>query len=599
VAYTPIPKGTQDWDVPVNDAFTSQDGRITTLENEIGGANYYFLVAASTAPESVKAKADFIADGLNDQLAIQQAVDAAFNLGGGIVQLSVGVFSTTAPVTLHPLVTLQGVHGDQIFNPGQLTSLSYIAPSATFVGGAAIVMLGQTAGGYTNKPADQRIRHLTIQGDASAADVHGIQASDYIHGVTLEDVAIVRVTGKGIYTFTENGAQPFSWTMRRVLVDNSNGVGIHLINHTDFTAVDVISIGAGGDNFVLSNMPNSRMIGCRAEWSEGHGYKIEGDWGTGAGSGGILFSGCSTDRNKFNGFDITSTGNAPITLTGCYTRRDGRNNNSGGGGFAGIYAAGATTPIIITGWAQYPGQDDNATGVVSPQVGGYFSNNTAVQIDGSYIHGATTAVTQSGNAIFLQGDTVVYTTGDTAAPIRTVPFDDSEFKQSDYGFQAWTGDPGVISGSGFTLAAGTVYLQKVKIVSQTTTISNVHTYVSTAGTALTANQCVAGIYDINGNRLAVTADQSGTWNSTGGKTMALTAPVALPAGYYYVALVANGTGTLPSVSGSAGNTGVTNVNLATGVSRALNTAAGNTSLPATITLGSQTPNIAVRWCALS
>jgi hypothetical protein len=33
MAYTPIPKGEQNWDVPVNDAFTSQDLRITGTEN--------------------------------------------------------------------------------------------------------------------------------------------------------------------------------------------------------------------------------------------------------------------------------------------------------------------------------------------------------------------------------------------------------------------------------------------------------------------------------------------------------------------------------------------------------------------------------------
>lgn len=418
MAFTPIPENTDPWFQQANDAWSDQDARITELENATAGANYYYLVASSTAPESVQARADFVADGLQDQLAIQQAVDAAFAMGGGIVQLSAGIFSTTAPITLHPLVTLQGMHGDQIFNPDQAVSLSYIAPSATFVGGAAIVMLGQTAGGYTNKSAEQRIRHLTIVGDDSAADVHGIQASDYIHGVTLEDVGIVRPTGKGIYTFTENSAQPFSWTMRRVMVDNSVGVGIHLINHTDFTGIDVISIGAGSDAFVLSNMPNSRMIGCRAEWSEGHGYKIEGNWGTGSGSGGMIFSGCSTDRNRANGFDITSTGNAPISLTGCYTRRDGRNDGSGGGGFAGIFVAGATTPLVISGWSQYPGQDDGGAGVNSPEIGGWFHGNDCIQLSASYIHANATGIDQATNTIY-QANNLVTATGDTTTPVRT------------------------------------------------------------------------------------------------------------------------------------------------------------------------------------
>lgn len=35
MTYTPIPAGSADWDVPVNAAFTSQDGRITTAEGNI------------------------------------------------------------------------------------------------------------------------------------------------------------------------------------------------------------------------------------------------------------------------------------------------------------------------------------------------------------------------------------------------------------------------------------------------------------------------------------------------------------------------------------------------------------------------------------
>jgi hypothetical protein len=39
VTYTPIAKGTSDWDVPVNAAFTDQDGRITTNSTSIDTIN--------------------------------------------------------------------------------------------------------------------------------------------------------------------------------------------------------------------------------------------------------------------------------------------------------------------------------------------------------------------------------------------------------------------------------------------------------------------------------------------------------------------------------------------------------------------------------
>ena len=420
--------GQTNWDVPLNTALTDLDGDVTNinsiidavpgLETRTAGETWYRLVAASNATANVKAKADFVCTGTNDQVQIQSAIDAARTEGGGIVKLSSGSFNTSAPITLHPTVTLQGQHGDQIFNPLQATVGSYIKPQNPFTGGAAIVLLGQTAGGYTTKSAEQRIFNLTIDGSNSGANVHGIQASDYIHGVVLRDVAVKQVTGKGIYTFFENGAQPFSWTFQRVVVDNAADVGMHLINHSDCTMVDVVVIGSGGNNYTLSNMPNSRLIGCRAEWSDAHGFYITGNFGTGQGSGGLVMAGCSTDRNGFNGIFIDATGNAPLVFEGLMTRRDGRNNNAGGGGYAGVQATASTAPILLGDWACFPGVDDDGTGVNSPQYGLSATNNTFIQYDNVYLHANTAGLNNGGGNTNLRGGAnVTFATGTTAAPV--------------------------------------------------------------------------------------------------------------------------------------------------------------------------------------
>lgn len=422
--------GQTNWDVPLNAALTELDGDVVAINNVIdavpgletrtAGETWYRLVAASTATNNVKAKADYVCTGTNDQVQIQAAVDAARTEGGGIVKLSSGSFNTSAPVTLHPTVTIQGAHGDQIFNPTQLTVGSYIKPQNPFTGGAAIVLLGQTAGGYTGKSAEQRIFNLTIDGSNSAAAVHGIQASDYVHGVVLRDVAIKQTTGKGIYTFTENAAQPFSWTFNRVVVDNAADVGMHLINHSDCTLVDVVVIGSGGNNYTLSNMPNSRLIGCRAEWSDAHGFHITGNYGTGQGSGGLVMAGCSTDRNGFNGVFIDATGNAPIVVEGMIVRRDGRNNNAGGGGYAGVNVNAATAPVLLGDLACYPGVDDNGTGVNSPQYGLSATGSTLVQYDNVYLHANTAGLNDGGGNTNLRGGAnVTFASGATNAPVRT------------------------------------------------------------------------------------------------------------------------------------------------------------------------------------
>jgi len=408
--YSPIAHGTLNWDVPVNAA-------LAALWAEISGATFYTLVAAASAPTSVKNKAQYVCDGTADQVQIQSAVDAAFAAGGGIVQLSPGVFFTSAPVTLHPTVRLIGTHGDQIFNTGQLTVTSYIRPVAGFAGGAAIVMLDQTDGGYSNKSAEQQIQALTIDGTGVGGTVHGIQGGGYIHGVLLRDVTVKNVTGKGIYTFTANGSQPFSWNFHRVVVDNPDGVGIHLINHSDCTMTDVISIGAGDNAFTLSNMPNSRLLGVRAEWSEGHGYYITGGWGTGQGSGGMSMVGCSTDRNRFNGILVDATGNAPLIFSAVACRRDGRNGGAGGGDYSGFRATAAGMPVIIDNLVTYPGVDDDGTGTNSPVNGFKASGSTYVALNSGFLHGATNGYVDGGtNAVLRRGPNIGERTGTTAAP---------------------------------------------------------------------------------------------------------------------------------------------------------------------------------------
>ena len=642
MAFTPIPEGTLNWDDPLNAALTDQDQRITenagnisgavstandalnqvaalggdvtdltntvgTLEGDVSaaqsdiislqartdGQNYYYLVAASGAPAEVKNKADWVATGTNDQWPIQDALDAAEALGGGIVQLSAGVFNTSAPITIPPCVTLRGVHGNQIFNPDQLEPVAYLAPQADFVGGAVIVMLGQTAGGYADKSAEQQVQDLTITGTLSAAGVHGIQASDYIHGVKLINVCINRVTGKGIYTFTENGAQPFSWTMNKVVVDNAGGVGYHLINHTDLTMIDSIAIGCQSDGYVLSNMPNSRLIGCRSEWNSGHGYKVEGNWGDGQGSGGMQVTGCSTDRNMLNGFDITSTGNGPILLTGVTTRRDGANWNAGGGGYAGIFCAGAETPVVISGWNNYPGQNDDGTGAPSPEVGLAVNNNSSVQLGTSYVHAVTTSINDPGNnAVFTKSPEVVLATGPSDTPVRSVPIADMEWQPGDSGFKAWTQDPLNATGDASS-TSGTIYFSKVA-VRNTTTVSNLNVVVAVIGAGLTAGQNLLGLYSAAGTKLGETADQSGNWGTLGMKSPALTAPVVVQPGYYWVAMMSNGSTPARFLRGNSQSSSALN----TGNLRHVNTTS-NTSLPASFTPGSANTDNNGRWAALS
>lgn len=175
----------------------------------------------------------------------------------------------------------------------------------------------------------------------------------------------------------------------------------------------------------------------------------------------------------------------------------------------------------------------------------------------------------------------------------------TDFLPSDHGFLAWTAEPGTSSPASTAITAGQIYFSKLKLAAAAT-ISNVIYNVSAVGVGTTAGQCFVGLYDAAGNRLGVSADQATNFTVLGAKTAAIT-PVNVGAGFYYVAFLSNSSGAAPQVSGTGGTgaPSVVNINLSMAVARSLTTAAGNTSLPTSISFAAQSVNSVLRWGALS
>jgi hypothetical protein len=154
-------------------------------------------------------------------------------------------------------------------------------------------------------------------------------------------------------------------------------------------------------------------------------------------------------------------------------------------------------------------------------------------------------------------------------------------------FIAMNLDP-ALSGAATALTSGTVHMQRIDLVTAAT-ISTIHQAAITAGSGLTAAQNFAGLYNAAGTRLAVTADQSVAWTTTGEKNMALVAPVAVPAGTYYVALLSNGT-TPPQflrMAVSASVADIVNHGLTTSTARWTTGPTAQTTLPVSITMASR------------
>ncbi len=227
-----------------------------------------------------------------------------------------------------------------------------------------------------------------------------------------------------------------------------------------------------------------------------------------------------------------------------------------------------------------------------------FTAGAILTVNGAQALRNTTApaAPSSGITLYAQDDLLKLKTP-TATSLIGPGAASPEFTPADHGLITWTADPANLRSGGDATVSGTIYLAKVKIL-EAVTVTNILVGVVGTPAGLTAGQCFAGLYSAAGTRLGVTADQATAWATTGAKTMALTAPVAVTPGFYYVALLAVGT-TPPQFIGGAGGSSITNVGLATAASRFLTGPTAQTSLPASITLSSGTANIGARWAALS
>lgn len=161
-----------------------------------------------------------------------------------------------------------------------------------------------------------------------------------------------------------------------------------------------------------------------------------------------------------------------------------------------------------------------------------------------------------------------------------------------HGFTGWVFDPALIAGSA-TLTAGVVYLSKIRVPAGTVT----NLVFQTTANGTTLSNCYAALFNTSGTRLGVSADQTTPWTAAGTQTAALTTPYSAAAGYYYVAILCNGT--TPPTFVRAGNTAGVNVGLTAGSHRFCTSGTSQTAMPAAITMGSAAAAAQAIWAAVS
>lgn len=171
---------------------------------------------------------------------------------------------------------------------------------------------------------------------------------------------------------------------------------------------------------------------------------------------------------------------------------------------------------------------------------------------------------------------------------------------ADQGYLAWTYHPdmaGHVTAQSNAGVAGRITLTKVKIM-RPITWSNIWLGLAGVDAGASLSNCYLGVYDDSGARRAVTADISSSLMSGAvGKPLALTAPVATQPGWYFIAMLLNGTWATNSLTFKCSGAGVSVDSKLTAPNlKYSNMLTGQTSLPTSLDLTQQTTTqIATGW----
>ncbi|MFI9600318.1 hypothetical protein ACIHCX_10635 [Streptomyces sp. NPDC052043] len=243
------------------------------------------VVASATAPEDVRAAASYVCTGVADQTVIQAAINAAQSEGGGVVQLSVGTFNLTAPVTINGTANEDNPLTVTLVGCGEFAT---VLKPATNVDGILISNWAQ---------CHLRDFGIVIQGSGSGI----VSKSVTVPGADTRsfwDSSFRNLRINGSYTSTNSGwamdlDMPFRSDFTNIEIEGTRK-GIHLYNNSSiqnagdctFTRMFIEIVGAGGAAIHVESA-NGNM-------NQNNFSMVEAGAGAGAtGTTGILIDGAA------------------------------------------------------------------------------------------------------------------------------------------------------------------------------------------------------------------------------------------------------------------------------------------------------------------
>ena len=263
-------------------------------ENMVRTATY--VVAASDAPDHVKRQADYVCDGIDDQVEIQAAIDA-LPASGGTVHLSAGnyLISETIRIVRRDNTTLSGSGANVYFTDA--------GTIITLADGSNCTMI------YVNK-RNCHIQDLKLIGNRTHQTAgNGIEFGavggyhPWVHRVGIFNAydTGLKVSGYGSGSFED------------VWIEYHGRVGMHLDRHTTASFRHVICVGldTGTTGFLITSCNQLRFLGCHTSYNT-NGFVLEN-------SNNNTFTACLV-RNTCYKEAIVLSNSAYNTFTGCVLR---------------------------------------------------------------------------------------------------------------------------------------------------------------------------------------------------------------------------------------------------------------------------------------
>jgi len=279
--------------------------------NSIGSGTADYFVAASDSPDRVKIKADYVCDGIDDDVEIQAAIDALPDFGGK-VKLSAGRFNIGKPINFYRpdvphwfSICLEGqhIHSTRIFlqNGSNCNMIENVTTGVSPSGWEIIRDLkldgnkknNISGNGYYSKRGsvntgvsyDQCIHNVFIYN----VKERGIHIEDGWH-ISIFNCWIEQCDGDGLYLIGSESR------LSSLQISSNKGRGILLYGH-DHNVYDFILRDLGEDGFQTSALYNSTIANLSIN-----------DWGQVSSSQNALYIDASSHHNTFSNISVKGTG---------------------------------------------------------------------------------------------------------------------------------------------------------------------------------------------------------------------------------------------------------------------------------------------------